>query len=43
MIETTFVYAIYIATTSERLWEALTSGECQKNIGLAMKLNLIGQ
>lgn len=30
MTETTFVYAIYIATTSEKLWEALTSGEFTK-------------
>lgn len=30
MTKTTFVYAIYIATTSEKLWEALTSGEFTK-------------
>ncbi len=27
MKKTTFVYPIYIATTPEKLWEALTSGE----------------
>lgn len=30
MTETTFVYATYIATTPEKLWEALTSGEFTK-------------
>ncbi|MDQ0219321.1 uncharacterized protein YndB with AHSA1/START domain [Peribacillus cavernae] len=26
MTDTTFVYVTYIATTPEKLWEALTSG-----------------
>lgn len=30
MTETTFVYATYIATTPEKLWEALTNGEFTK-------------
>jgi uncharacterized protein YndB with AHSA1/START domain len=27
-----FVYVIYIATTPEKLWEALTSGDLRKSI-----------
>ncbi|MEV5112383.1 SRPBCC family protein [Peribacillus frigoritolerans] len=39
MKKTTFVYPIYIATTPEKLWEALTSGEVTKkyHFGLQVK------
>jgi len=35
-----FVYATYIRTTPEKLWEALTSGDFSENIGSASGLRL---
>jgi uncharacterized protein YndB with AHSA1/START domain len=43
MTNSTFVYVTYIATTPEKLREALTSGDFTKKYWFGMKSNLIGK
>lgn len=43
MTDTTFVYVTYIATTTEKLWEALTSSKYTEQYFSATTFNPIGK